>query len=119
VAGPPESLRIHRGDGRTLSVPLTLEGAPWVVPVGAAVRCTAKRNRNDPDSAAVWTKTIGNGVTVAGSTVTVAISPGDTNTLKRYTVLEVDVQVTPVGGDPITVADFRVQVVQDISRTAP
>jgi len=110
---------IHRGDGRQLSVALTLDGTPWTVPNGADVRCTAKRRRTDTDADAVFQKTLGDGITAAGAVLTVTIDPADTDELDRDTVLEVDVQVTPDGGVPLTVADFQLQVQLDVTRTTP
>lgn len=117
-------LTMTRGDARTMSVPMTLEGVAWEIPVGATVRFTAKRKTSDLDGAAVITKTTGSGITAVADVATITIAPADTDALAAATVnttLHYDVQVTGAASSfgPWTVASGRLIVEPDVSRAAP
>lgn len=117
-------LTITRGDARTMSVPMTLNGAAWEIPVGATVRFTVKHQRDDLDSAAVIAKSTGAGIVAVADVATITIAPADTNSLaakRTTTTLYYDVQVTGAASSfgPWTVATGRLTVVPDVSRTTP
>ena len=117
-------LTMTRGDARTMSVPMTLAGVPWEIPVGATVRFTAKRKTSDADGAAVIAKSTGSGIVAVADVATITIAPADTDALaaaRTNETLYYDVQVTGAGSSfgPWTVASGRLIVEPDVSRTAP
>lgn len=115
-------LTMTRGDARVLTVPMTLNGAPWTIPGGATVRFTAKRRTTDADGAAMITKSTGSGITAVGDVATITIAPSDTDALaaaRTNETLYYDVQVAGAGFGPWTVATGRLIVKPDVSRTSP
>lgn len=117
-----DDLEIHRGDARTITVPLTLDGVAWEIPVGTTIRCTGKLRRDAADAAAVFAKTTADDITAVASTATIVIDPADTDGLAAAnvnTTIWCDVQVSGAGFGPWTVAVFRIIVVPDSTRTAP
>jgi len=115
-------LTMTRGDARTLDVPITLDGAPWTIPVGATVRFTAKERTTDADGAAKIAKSTGSGITAVDDVATVTIAPADTDALAADgldATLWYDVQVAGAGFGPWTVARGRLIVQPDVTRATP
>ena len=100
-------LRITRGDQRTATITADddLTGVPLTF--------TAKVNPWDAD--AVFTKTSGDGIEVGSPTTTAVITflAADTEDLDPI-VLHWDLQAE-VDGEPVTIADGRLAVRQDIT----
>lgn len=85
-----------RGD--TLDYALTVSGVD-LTQSGTKMWFTGALVKGSPDAAAVWQKTIGNGITVTGATTaTATLQPADTAGLLDGAVVYYDVQVkTPAG----------------------
>lgn len=115
------TLDMFRGDDREFTLTLTEDGLPMNL-TGATLRFTAKRSINDPDTAAVITKTVGSGITIdadpTSGIVVVALLAADTADVTRQTVLVWDVQVVR-GGKTRTVVAGTLDVLLDVSVTAP
>lgn len=115
-----ERLTITRGDTRQLEVTITdPDGTAWTPPVGVAVAVTGKLRKTDADADAVFAKTIGDGVTLAGNVATVTLAAEDTDSLATGTSAQsvyCDVQITDDDG-PKTPVEFLLVVTPDVTRT--
>lgn len=114
-------LTMYRGDARTITVDIELEGVAWEVPVGATVRMTAKKSTNNTDAQAVFAKHSGvdGGITVDGAVATVELVADDTSELTTVQDLQCDVQVAGDDFGPWTVARFVLRVNPDVTITTP
>jgi hypothetical protein len=114
-------LQMIRGDSKTFAFMLTdADGDPIDLTI-ASVTMTAKSVYTDADGAAVFQKTVGDGVTViddTGGTITVDVEPEDTSDLsgvKHRLYFDVQVQTgttvrTPVRGRLLVEPDVTVTV---------
>lgn len=118
---PVERLSFFRGDTRSFELTMTLDdedgvAQPWEPPVGSTLRCTGKRILNDPDAAAVFAKSLDDGITVVGNVATIALASEDTEDLAGDTTLHCDIQSAGVGFR-YTVKRFMLVVTPDVTRT--
>ncbi len=103
------NIRATRGDSERYLLTIT-EDAAAVDLTDASIWMTAKRRARDADAAAVFQKTVGDGITItnaAGGLARVDLVPGDTEDLPARSIqLVYDVQVklddgrvlTPISG---------------------
>ena len=116
------AISMTRGDTFTFNLAVTQSGAAYNL-TGASIRMTAKWNYTDADNAAVFSRTIGSGITVtnaAGGLATVSIAPSNTSSLPATTTnLYYDIQVTDSGANIYTVAYGVLTVNPDVSITTP
>lgn len=104
------------GDSTSFSIPLEWGGAAFTPGDTWALIFTAKHRASDSDDAAVFQKASNAGITVSGSTATVATVPNDTSDLPACVLLwDVQAQHT-VTGAVRTVAIGRLTLSQDITR---
>jgi hypothetical protein len=115
-----ERLTMTRGDTRQLEVTiLDPDGTAWTDPGGATIAVTGKLRRSDTDDNAIFTKTSGDGVTLAANVATVTLEPEDTDTLgngNSAVTVYCDVQITDADG-PKTPTQFLLIVEPDVTRT--
>lgn len=123
------NLYIVRGDSKTLNRQAMVNGVAVDI-TGGTLRMTAKRRYADQDSDAVFTKTIGNGITItnpAQGLFTVAIVPADTRTVSGLDenndsevpiLLVYDLQLKDVNGSIYTGQRGQLTVLPDVSVTA-
>lgn len=105
------TLSIYTGTTRTFTIAATLEAAPYVFPAGVSVMLTAKRAITDPDSAAVFQKALGYGISVNGRNATVVVVPEDTAALTaEFTRLVWDLKAQEADGSPFVVAEGTLEV---------
>lgn len=111
-----------RGDSFPFNIAVTQAGAAFNL-TGCSIRMTAKWNHADADSAAVFTRTVGSGITVTnagGGLATVIVAPANTLSLPANTVnLYYDIQVTDAGSNVYTVNSGKLTVSPDVSITTP
>lgn len=116
------ALSMTRGDTFAFNLAVTSAGAPFNL-TGCSIRVTAKWDYANLDAAAVFTRTIGSGVTVtnaAGGLATVVIAPSNTSTLPANPVnLYYDIQVTDGSSNVYTVNSGILTVSPDVSITTP
>lgn len=108
------ALTITRGDERTLTATVTLNGSAQDL-AGKALTFTAKRSAN---GSTVFSKTIGAGIAVtnvAGGLASILISPSDTSGFADQVTLACDLQMTNNPGSPVTLDSGTLTVVPDIS----
>lgn len=110
-----------RGDAFTFTLTVTQAGAAYNL-TGCSIRFTAKWSYSDADGSAVFSRTVGSGITVtnaAGGIATVALAPSNTSSLPASrTDLVYDIQVTN-GSNPFTVVQGTLSVYPDVSVTTP
>ncbi len=111
---------ITRGDTIGLNVAVSAGGTVYPL-VGVKMWFTAKNSYNDPDSSAVFQKTIGSGIVITNTTLglaTVTIDPTDTYGLpSSKTLLVYDLQVEDASGNVYTVASGNLIVLPDVTRS--
>lgn len=111
---------ITRGDTISLTVVVTASGAIYPL-IGVQMWFTAKNSLNDPDSAAVFQKTVGSGIVITGPTLgqaTITILPADTAGLpSSKTLLVYDLQIEDSNGQVYTAASGNLIVVPDVTRS--
>lgn len=116
------NLTVKRGDTSSFSLAVTQSGAVYNL-TGASIRFTAKWNYTDADGSAVFTRTIGSGITIVSApngTATITFSAANTSSLPAYPVsLYYDVQVTDGSSNIFTVVDGILNVNPDVSVTSP
>lgn len=116
------NLNMKRGDTLSFTLTVTQSGAAYNL-TGASIRMTAKWAYGDADNAAVFTRTIGSGITVASPATgiaTVALTAANTSSLPANPVqLVYDIQVTDSSGNIFTVVDGLLTVTPDVSITTP
>ena len=116
-------LEMKRGDSHEWEFAVKkADGA--VQPItGASLRWTAKSRVDDLDAAAVLTATTANGKAVitdgAGGLCEVRLVPADTDTLSVPLTLLWDLQVRDASGNVRTVAEGKLLISADVSRTVP
>ncbi len=123
MALAPINLTMFRGDTPSFNLVITTDGAARNISTDS-LRMTAKYSTYDADNAAVFSKTIGSGITIvsgAGGTATVLLSKTDTNTLPGQIVtLFYDIQLSPSGNVPVfTIAWGTLTILPDVSITVP
>lgn len=110
------NLSTYIGDTPTLAIPLAWDGEAFAAGVDWALIFTVKRNENDADSAAVFQKASGAGITVTGYTAQVVLVQEDTLGEKPGNLFW-DVQAQHVeDGRVRTVASGRIDLKRDITR---
>ena len=125
MAVTPFNLEMYRGNTFSFNLSITSDvGVPTNL-VGASLRMTVKRDPKDLDAAAVFTRTIGSGITVTNASqglATVSLSPSNTLTLPATVPalsLFYDIQLTDASANVYTVAYGRLNVKPNISITTP
>jgi len=107
-----------RGDNVGFSGNATLEGEPYDL-AGCLLYFTAKRQYTDADSAAIFQKSVGSGITITNPTqglFTVAIAPLDTAALSKVkTILVWDLQLQDGSGKIYTLAQGNLVVNPDVT----
>lgn len=112
---------IFRGDGDTLSVPVTQpDGTTPYSLTGKDIWFTAKRHISDSDLNAAISKTTEDGIEIDSeddSLAIVTLSGEDTEDFPdKITILVYDVQVKAGSGDPMTVVRGTFRVIPDVTR---
>lgn len=116
-----QDLRMRWGDESAWAVTVTdTAGAPVDI-TGCTMRFSAKRSRRDVDASAVFSKTVGSGITLSdpqNGVATVALSDSDTSGLApgRSHLLTFDWRIT-LGGQTQTIAYGSLLVEPSMSRT--
>jgi hypothetical protein len=109
---------LSRGDTIKLNVAVTASGSVYSL-VGSSMWFTAKYSYSDPDSSAVFQKTIGSGITLTDAVngkATVLILPTDTSGLANAKVMLVyDLQVKDASGNIYTVARGNLIFLPDVT----
>ena len=104
------------GDTPAFQIPLTWADAPFIPNNNWSLIFTAKAHATDLDANALIQKTSGAGITVTGSTASVAMVPQDTQGLSPATIVW-DVQaVNTSTGAVCTVAQGSLNLVRDVTR---
>jgi hypothetical protein len=104
-------LSAYTGTTRTFTIAATRDDAPYVFPAGCSVIFTAKRSRLDPDSAAVFQKALGYGITVSGRNALLQLVPEDlVSIVAEFTRLEWDLKAQEAEGGPYIVAEGLLEV---------
>lgn len=107
----------YLNDSHSHAIPLAWGGAAFSPGDDWALIFTAKLKSTDEDSAAVFQKTSGAGITVTGYTATVEVVPDDTADLSKSVTLCWDIQAQHVTDGRIrTVAAGMLDVRRDITR---
>ena len=118
----PINLNMFRGDTPSWNLAITTDGAARNISTDS-LRMTAKYSTDDADNAAVFSKTVGGGITVtngAGGLATVLLAKSDTNTLPGQTVtLFYDIELTTSGNSVFTIAWGTLTIQPDVSITTP
>lgn len=104
------------GDTLELTITLTKNGTPYE-PTCSAMEATFKLKLTDSDANALVTKTMGAGVVINGSTVTVTVPPSDLTSLSKTTTLYWSVRIEETSGVITTVADGSVTLTLKSGRT--
>ncbi len=109
-------LQTYLGDSRTLSLPLTWQGAAFTPGVNWGLIWTAKRKASDDDAAAIIQKASGAGIEVTASTAYIALVPEDT--LEQIPgTLVTDVQAQHVTTGEIRTVNFTyLSLLRDVTR---
>lgn len=117
--------RMFRGDCRLIRIQVVTENDSE--PVGSLsgweFTATAKLSHDDTDAEAVFQLTLGDGIEVVDdfdSIIEITIPPAataDAELTGRTTVLYLDVQATDTAGAPWTLADGRLTVRADVTRS--
>ena len=107
-----------RGDTVSFSIAVTLSGAPFDLS-SCSLWFTAKNKFTDLDNAAVFQKTIGNGIVVTNAVqglATVTILPADTNSLSLIkTILFWDLQLKDSSNNIYTINSGNLIVSPDVT----
>lgn len=110
------TLTQYIGDSKTHLISLTWEGEAFSPGEDWALIFTAKTSATDADADAVFQKSSGAGITVSGSTASIATVPDDTAALSA-TSLIYDVQAQHVTTAEIrTVSLGRIRLIRDVTR---
>jgi hypothetical protein len=105
-------LTLTRGDSKTFAITASED-----VSAATGLIFTAKKSLGAPDTAAVFQKSLGAGITVAGTTaISVAVVRVDTSGLSASKTLFWDVQAQWSTGRPATVASGTLVVDADVTR---
>jgi len=110
-------LRSVRGDTTAWEFAITEpDGDPQSL-IGATITFSARARLDDP--APVFTRTIGQGITVtdaAAGEITVRLAEADTSALTQPTTYYWDLEVVDAAGNRATVADGTLAIRMDVSR---
>jgi hypothetical protein len=114
------SLTMYRGDTLILDCAVTAAGGGAQDLTGCTLTMTAKRSKNDADSAAVFQLTSPSGGIVIDSpaslgTGVITVSPSDTADLTRDTKLVYDVQIEDGSGNIYTSETGTLNVTLDVT----
>jgi hypothetical protein len=115
------AFEMWRGDSESIAAAITVSGVAVDI-TNASLRFTAKRALTDTDANAVFTRTIGTGITVTnaiGGLATIALIPANTLSLTVPTLLYCDFQLQDVPGNVSTLTTGTILVKLDVSQTAP
>ena len=105
------------GDSQTHAIPLTWGGAAFSPGVDYGLIFSAKLRAEDPDTCAIIQKASGVGLSVSGSTASVAIVPADTSELSACTLYcDVQAQNTETGEVRTVAKNVRLKLQRDITR---
>lgn len=112
---------VYRGDNNDLDLAVTKSGNP-VNLTGATLRFTAKLDKADPDADAVIAKVSTDSSQIeitdaVNGLATVHILPADTFDLEDVSVLFYDAQVVDGTGAVYTLAEGKIKVILDVTRT--
>lgn len=108
--------KAYPGDDVLLEIPLTWAGDSFFPGTDWVLTCSGKFKVGDPDSAAVFQKITGTGITVSGPTATVSVVRPDTEGLNGKT-LECDIAaVHSTLGTVRTVARFQLAIGANVTR---
>lgn len=118
-----QNIQMRRGDTYVFTLNVIQSGAAYNL-TGSTVRMTAKRDYNDADGSATFTRSSpSTGIVLTSPTLgiaTVTISPASTSSLPAAEViLYYDIQVTDSSGNVFTVVDGLLKVLPDVSITTP
>jgi hypothetical protein len=105
-----------RGDSQQIVIALTHGASAYTPPAGSTQTFTLKRLTADEDSSAMVQKTIGAGLTIAGTNATAVFVPQDTYDLQPSTPYLFDVQSQESDGKLKTVAFGSITFRGDITR---
>jgi hypothetical protein len=94
---------IALGDAFLITLTIYKNGQVYVPTVTDAI-ALFKRDPNDSDAAAVITKRLGSGITVNGSTATIAIASTDQTAFSQTTTLWWACRILESNGDDTTIA---------------
>jgi len=112
------NLRMYRGDTAEFRVTAKdIDGNPLNL-TGASAWFTAKLSTVDPDTSAVFQKSVGDGITVTDATggiMMIRLAEDDTSSLSGKTVLQYDVQVRDTSNGVWTVARGTLLVEADVT----
>lgn len=115
-----DQLVMVRGDSASWLLGAARNGAAYNL-TGASLWFTAKYTTADADVAAVFQKTLADGLVITDAVnglVTATLAPSDTSTLPdSRTILDWDLQVKTVAGSVYTVAIGKLTVFPDVTRT--
>ena len=107
-----------RMDDVSLSGTATLSGSPYALG-GCSLWFTAKRKYTDADSAAIFQKSIGSGITVTNPTqglFVIEIAPADTTAVEKVkTILVWDLQLRDSSGKTYTIASGNLIINPDVT----
>lgn len=116
------SIKFIRQDTFTFDATVILDGNPVDI-TGWSLVMTAKWDIRDPDSAAVFQRTIGNGITVTSAVdgeFTVTIASSNTSGLPLHrTVLPFDIQATDGSGNKYTILYGNLVIDPDVTSVTP
>lgn len=111
---------LYRGDTVELNIVVTASGSAYSL-TGRSLWFTAKYAYKDADAAAVFQKTIGNGITVtsaSGGLATVKILATDTSSLpSSKTLLVYDLQCKDPSGNIYTLASGNLVFLPDVTKS--
>lgn len=115
------NLKMYRGDTAEFRVTaLDIDGEPLNL-TGASAWFTAKNNTADLDNAAVFQKTIGDGITVVnavGGIMLVRLAEVDTSSITGKVFLQYDLQVKDATDGVWTVSRGVILVESDVTQTS-
>lgn len=124
------NIYIIQGDTKTLNYQVQLGGTSVDITGFQGIRMTAKWQYEDPDTSAVFVKTVGTGITVTGTSTglfNVVISPSDTRTFAGQSIpssnsdieLVYDIQLTDSNANIYTGRYGKLIVRPDVSISSP
>lgn len=115
-------LTMKRGTTKVLSMTVKENGVALNV-TGFSFWFTAKNNYEDADSAKIFQKTVGSGITLttpASGIIEVKIAPTDTSSLPAHqTNLYYDLKMKDGSGNIYSVLDGVLEVWPDVTNTTP
>lgn len=104
------------GTDKTYTLPMTWEGVAYSLEAGEILTFSAKRNKSDTDENSVFQKALGSGITVDGSTSTVAIIREDTEEETASQTLHCDIRATRLDGSSRIVWEGLLKLERAVTR---